>query len=656
MTPLRGSPSALPPRMENRNARLEQPPIASVYSKSSRPRSAQRMRSPPGYELMAPLGGSVAGITGASQTLGPPSSVGGSSSRYAAIPPAMTGPQSGQISSSMIVERTSDSTNPSGSHPRGVNSTVYDYAALQASLPADDGYIAAFASTNGANEVPHDPAVNVPVAGPSNIATNAAAPNSADIDMGPTDNEIDSGPPESSSAHAYSGPTSFDGNTHQFVGASNHQSSNPSNPSRNPPSRSESTFYSPGDGNTLPRGLMPPEIRSNPPGDVENELRTLFTSRFDALQSALQHSVLSHQTQFNGIRQEMLSLRSSSHTQQAPRRRVREKEPEIHDPRDDHPIRPTFLKYIHRHFFKLLKITNTRELRLIQPLSEMEMLAYERRQPGCIQITPENWRYDLSRRRDDPFNLDAQYVFSQSFLRALQDHEYIYPNSIPETFWDRNYIYDTFHEQLKYLHAKYHELADRTGNKTHRRQKKNARAQRKQELFKLRSEVIKSSPSLRCHLRLFRQMGVHGVSSDESEVDAEGHVRYIRVEPSWRPRPIVHLQRRLDRVAQQTVRVAKEGTRRRAGAKPRIRLDRGRFNETARAPPGMPRNCYAETWKQSLRSNEKVDLDMADYDYDFENGQSEDDEGEFGSEWMGAEEREAEERSPDNRNGFPGGF
>jgi hypothetical protein len=109
------------------------------------------------------------------------------------------------------------------------------------------------------------------------------------------------------------------------------------------------------------------------------------------------------------------------------------------------------------------------------------MERYKCRLPGSLTITADNWKYDFSRDRNHPFNAEATFVFSQSFLTALNNGSYN-DDPLPVLFWDQKYIQATFHEQLKYLSGLYKEQQDPLRSKATTRQAKNARARRKRQV------------------------------------------------------------------------------------------------------------------------------------------------------------------------------
>ncbi|KAJ3507925.1 hypothetical protein NLJ89_g6031 [Agrocybe chaxingu] len=352
----------------------------------------------------------------------------------------------------------------------------------------------------------------------------------------------------------------------------------------------------------------------------------------EELSDAIRSTDERHRREFQALREKILQVANNSGADsRTPTGNSREPEAEgstgdsdgeddQSDPRSHHPLKSTFMNYLRLHLLYLLKLETLDNLKTIAPLTDEEVEAYKINAPNSITITADNWRYDFSRPRDNLFNKEAEYVFADSFVDDLRNGGYTHPNPLPELFWDAVYVKARFHSQLKYLCGLYRQQRNPNEAKRILELEKKARARRKQQLYEATMVYLSEENEDMCHRVLYHHAGVDIISSDESGIDDEGDPVYFTVTPGWRSDELTTLQRSIQRRRKQS-RAVKHRQRGGIGSKPRIRVLGNRVDTDAPAPPGMPRNCYGASWMGALRSGELARLKVANYDYDFTNGQ-----------------------------------
>ena len=123
-------------------------------------------------------------------------------------------------------------------------------------------------------------------------------------------------------------------------------------------------------------------------------------------------------------------------------------------------------------------------------------------------------------------------------------------------------------------------------------------------------------PTLQRHIPLVNFLSTQCVSSDESEDDTRRTIDYPRVYPRWRSRQLVNVLYKADVVAAANASIP-IGEHKKAGTQLRSRPHSHKYNETAPAPPGLPRNCYDAEWLLGLPSHIQKQLKVQDVDYNF---------------------------------------
>jgi hypothetical protein len=111
------------------------------------------------------------------------------------------------------------------------------------------------------------------------------------------------------------------------------------------------------------------------------------------------------------------------------------------------------------HLKRLLKIKTLDESLLrVVPLTDQELLDYNTRTLNCIQITPENFRLDMSRALGCPFNVEAIEVFTMDFLEKIQKDGWYRSYSIPAECLTVKEVSETIHQHLKHVFKIYKQL------------------------------------------------------------------------------------------------------------------------------------------------------------------------------------------------------
>ncbi|KAH7908130.1 hypothetical protein BJ138DRAFT_1208160, partial [Hygrophoropsis aurantiaca] len=243
------------------------------------------------------------------------------------------------------------------------------------------------------------------------------------------------------------------------------------------------------------------------------------------------------------------------------------------------------------------------------PPTDEEVQAFNCRDPGCIQISAENFRLDLSRSRNSPFNRQAKHVFAKDFInKVTQEKWYTHP-SIPLRFLTHNFVECTLHSQMSNLKRSYREKVIPIGaTRTPIRLQNSARSSRKGRLFTSRMQAMTKDPGLIQHIPLMTKLGNCTMSSDESEVEGD-EKKFATVTPIWRSKELSAFLWRVDE-AVSNQRIPKVGHNRVRGNPPRRRYrpSIARTSVKSTAPPGLPINCYDPVWRQNLREHDLMAL------------------------------------------------
>ncbi|KAG6370207.1 hypothetical protein JVT61DRAFT_12356 [Boletus reticuloceps] len=285
------------------------------------------------------------------------------------------------------------------------------------------------------------------------------------------------------------------------------------------------------------------------------------------------------------------------------------------------------LTYVRTHTLHLLGVADLKYINDVTHLCILtveENEAFNREQPNQPVITAENFRIDLTRSRTTPFNREAIDVFANDFLQKLCVDKWYTDYDIPGQYLNVAVIARCFYDHLKYVKTMYvrHVTAPAkdqivAARKEDERLQKGSRGSRKARLHKWRLEAITHDPTLQRHYPLLDFLGPQGMSSDESDNEATGpSLKYPRIYPSWRSKPLSALLWRTDPIVESIHRTP-IGCRKIRGSQMRVRPHSKKCNSLAVAPPGLPRNCYDPDWVSKLSERQQKWLGMQQLDYDF---------------------------------------
>lgn len=76
-------------------------------------------------------------------------------------------------------------------------------------------------------------------------------------------------------------------------------------------------------------------------------------------------------------------------------------------------------------------------------------------------ITADQFRLDLSRSLDHPFNREAQDVFVEDFLEAINERGWYSVQAIPAEFLKEYIVLEVLNSHLKHVYAMYREVRSR---------------------------------------------------------------------------------------------------------------------------------------------------------------------------------------------------
>ena len=114
---------------------------------------------------------------------------------------------------------------------------------------------------------------------------------------------------------------------------------------------------------------------------------------------------------------------------------------------------------IRKHTLSLLKIEDYKYLRNAKcTLLQEEVEEYEQELPGCLEITPTDFRVDCLRHRNSRFNRDAATVFAEDFLEKVVNHSWYASANIPDRYREHETIRAAFISHLAYVKSRYKEL------------------------------------------------------------------------------------------------------------------------------------------------------------------------------------------------------
>ncbi|KAH9849298.1 hypothetical protein BC628DRAFT_1406433 [Trametes gibbosa] len=234
------------------------------------------------------------------------------------------------------------------------------------------------------------------------------------------------------------------------------------------------------------------------------------------------------------------------------------------------------------------------------PLAE-EVQRYDPRRDGHC-CTAERFRPDLTSPPATAWNKSAIAVFARSFIDS---DEYECD--------DISAIKKVFATHLRHLSRKYKTSISGEADKKKAKKKAN-REERKRGLFNRRLTAALSYDALKPHVTMIRQLGVDGMSSDESSVEND-ITHYEILQKRWRHPDLTAWLRAFDAIYRK-MRVS-ETNRNSRGAAVHWRQVTTRFDNSRAAVPCLPKNAYSQEWLDALQEMDREDLAVHEQCYDF---------------------------------------
>ncbi|KAI6046843.1 hypothetical protein EDC04DRAFT_2539549, partial [Pisolithus marmoratus] len=107
---------------------------------------------------------------------------------------------------------------------------------------------------------------------------------------------------------------------------------------------------------------------------------------------------------------------------------------------------------------------------------------------------------------------------------------------------------------------------------------------------------------------LMQLVGSQGVSSDKLDTGLEGHKVCWKISPAWHSEELADFMHSIDSliISNRHPRVRHRSIH---GQEPRWHIPSSLVNKDAVAPPGLPLNCYKDSWLACLLPSERKKLD-----------------------------------------------
>ncbi|KAI0367548.1 hypothetical protein BV20DRAFT_1037610 [Pilatotrama ljubarskyi] len=235
--------------------------------------------------------------------------------------------------------------------------------------------------------------------------------------------------------------------------------------------------------------------------------------------------------------------------------------------------------------------------------SPQEVKAFNAGDNHCCD--KENFKIDISNGALNRWNTSASMVFARAFVECGRfDCD------------DQELIAEAFRTHVRTLRKNFLRQAEEEHvRKT--AEKKARREQRKSTLFYRRRRVAAKYSQLKPHLPMLEQLGIDGMSSDESDEDSNGCKLFRILAKSWRPDRVTAWLRGFDAVDALT-RDAQSSR----GNQPRRRAVSSKVDDSRAAVKGLPKNAYNPVWYAKLGDFVREALCRSEDTYSFEHCES----------------------------------
>ncbi|KAG2747182.1 hypothetical protein P692DRAFT_20697506, partial [Suillus brevipes Sb2] len=219
--------------------------------------------------------------------------------------------------------------------------------------------------------------------------------------------------------------------------------------------------------------------------------------------------------------------------------------------------------------------------------------------------TVERFRVDLRGFAKSDWNVSAAKVFARDFLEAHPQFKAVKPSEVENTW--------TTH--VDYLRKVYRAQTSEIQEVDVRKQR-NRRKERCAQIYYRRLAVAEAHPSLRGAITVIKQLGINGMSSDESDHSASNGLATYRIHiKRWRSQKVTDFLRTCDAL-HLMVRYQLEWDAT-PGAWPHLRLPSLRFSLRA-AVQKLPINFYDQDWLETLNGFQKDVLQPRSEECDLE--------------------------------------
>ncbi|KAF8208472.1 hypothetical protein K438DRAFT_1961078 [Mycena galopus ATCC 62051] len=220
--------------------------------------------------------------------------------------------------------------------------------------------------------------------------------------------------------------------------------------------------------------------------------------------------------------------------------------------------------------------------------------------PRAEATSEEDFKFDLEGTRNSPWNKSAGRVFARIAMREA---------GLPCTYETLNCLQRAFTSHLDTIIRRYKNSQKPLPIQLQEKSKIR-RQSRQYQLFLRRHQTAHQFEPLHKHITMLEELGIEGMSSDDSDRGDGDLVRYRIRSPAWRADAVTPWLRMFDTISRIFRREPGPG------ANPRIRNSTNDKSDGKGFVPGLPINAYDPSWlKRDARR--KYDLCPTQETYDF---------------------------------------
>ncbi|KAF9786637.1 hypothetical protein BJ322DRAFT_1003536 [Thelephora terrestris] len=226
----------------------------------------------------------------------------------------------------------------------------------------------------------------------------------------------------------------------------------------------------------------------------------------------------------------------------------------------------------------------------VNTVTDADLEAFDPRRGKCC--TASNFRFNLGGTAWDVWNKSATRVFVNHFLEKHTR----YPANDKVV---RSMVTEKTTSAIGSIIRSYR-LRDTPRDDLKVSRKKRARRERKRTLFIRRRNLTRFYPGLMSQQKKLDQLGVSGMSSDETS-DSGGTKQWRILAPQWRSDAVTAWVRYFDALYHRAKRDRRFGNDR--GALPRVRKNAKNYSNNTKFVGDLPKNAYRPQWL-----NEQIDI------------------------------------------------